>query len=59
MTAAVSATLPVKPPVGATVIVEVLAVVAPFATAAAVPLTVKLALTIVVTVTEVDPVAVL
>jgi hypothetical protein len=59
VTAAESATLPVKPPAGVTVIVEVFAVVAPFATVTAVPLTVKLALTVVVTVTEFDPVALL
>ena len=40
--AAVRATLPVKPPVGVTVIVEVLPVVAPGAMLTAVPLTVKL-----------------
>ena len=57
VTAAVSVTLPVKPPAGVTVIVEVFPVVAPGATVTAVPLTVKLALTVVVTVTAVDPVA--
>ena len=40
--AAVRATLPVKPPVGVTVIVEVLPVVAPAVKLTAVPLTVKL-----------------
>jgi hypothetical protein len=40
--AAVRVTLPVKPPVGVTVIVDVLPVVAPGATLTAVPLTVKL-----------------
>src|ERR1700686_2256230 len=40
--AAVRATLPVKPPLGVTVIVEVLPVVAPGATETAVPLSVKL-----------------
>jgi hypothetical protein len=40
--AAVRVTLPVKPPVGVTVIVEVLPVVAPAAMLTGVPLTVKL-----------------
>lgn len=39
---AIRATLPVKPPVGVMVMVEVLPVVAPGATLTAVPLTVKL-----------------
>jgi hypothetical protein len=42
VTAAVSATLPVKPPLGVTVIVEVFPVVAPGDTVTVVPLTVKL-----------------
>jgi len=41
VTAAVSTTLPVKPPAGVTVMVEVLPVVAPGITVTAVPLTVK------------------
>jgi hypothetical protein len=41
VTVAVRATLPVKPPLGVTVRVEVLPVVAPRATVSAVPLTVK------------------
>jgi hypothetical protein len=59
VTAAVSVTLPVKPPAGVTVIVEVFPVVAPGATVTAVPLIVKLGFTTVVTVTVVDPVALL
>jgi hypothetical protein len=59
VTTAVSATLPVKPPLGVTVIVEVFPVVAPGETVTAVPLTVKLGLTAVVTVTEAVPVALL
>jgi hypothetical protein len=42
VTVAVRATLPVKPPLGVTEMVEVLPVVAPGATVTAVPLTVKL-----------------
>ena len=45
VTAAVNATLPVKPPAGVTVIVDVFPVVAPGETETAVPLTVKLGLT--------------
>jgi len=52
---AVSATLPVKPPLGVTVIVDVFPVVAPFAILTAAPLIVKLGLTTVVTVTVFDP----
>ena len=55
VTAAVNATLPVKPPAGVIVIVEVFPVVAPFAIVTAVPLIVKLEVTAVVTVTEVAP----
>ena len=55
--AVVRATLPVKPPAGDSVIVEVLAEVAPGATVTAEPLTVKLPLTAVVTVTEAVPAA--
>ncbi len=55
VTAAVSTTLPVKPPLGVTVIVELFPVVAPGATETAVPLTVKLGFIAVVTVTEFDP----
>jgi hypothetical protein len=51
---AVIATLPVKPPVGVTVIVEVLPVVAPGATVTATSLIVKLGDT---TVTDAVPVA--
>lgn len=54
---AVSVTLPVKPPAGVTVIVEVFPMVAPGETVTAVPLTVKLGLTAAVTTTELDPVA--
>jgi hypothetical protein len=43
VTAAVSVTPPMKPPIGVTVIVEVLPVVAPGLTDTAVPATVKLA----------------
>ena len=57
--AAVRATLPVKPPMGVTVMVDVFPVVAPGATVTAVPLIVKLGFTTVVTVTVVDPVALL
>jgi hypothetical protein len=57
--AAFSATLPVKTPPGVTVIVEVFPVVAPGATETALPLTVKLGGTGVVTVTEAVPVALL
>lgn len=57
--AAVNPTLPVKPPPGATVIVDVFPVVAPGETITAVPLTVKVGLTAVVTVTEAVPVALL
>ena len=57
--AAVSATMPVKPPTGAMVIVDVFPLVAPGATETGVPLTVKLELTAVVTVTELMPVAAL
>ena len=53
---AVSATLPVNPPDGVTVIVDVFAVVAPRETVTAVPLIAKLGLTGVVTVTEAVPV---
>jgi len=42
VTAAVSITLPVKPPAGVTVMVEVFPVVAPGVTVTAMPLTVKL-----------------
>ena len=59
VTAAVSITLPVKPPAGVTVMVEVFPVVAPGATVTAVPLTVKLGFTAVVTVTEAVPVVAL
>ena len=55
VTAAVSAALPVKPPAGVTVMVEVFPVVAPPATVTAVPATVKLGLPAVVTVTEAEP----
>lgn len=56
VTVAVSATLPMKPPVGVTVMVDVFPVVTPGAeTVTAVPLTVKLGLTAGVTVTEVVP----
>ena len=55
MRAAVSATLPVNPPVGVTVMVDVFAVVAPGVTVTVVPLSVKLGLTAVVTVTEAEP----
>ena len=56
VTTAVSATAPVKPPVGVTVIVDVLPVAAPRETVTAVPLIVKLGFTAVVTVTEFEPV---
>lgn len=55
VTAAVSATLPVKPPDGVTVMMEMFPVVAPAVTVTAVPVTVKLGLTAVVTVIEVEP----
>ena len=42
VTAAVSVTLPLKPPAGVTVMVELFEVVAPGVTVTAVPLTVKL-----------------
>jgi hypothetical protein len=51
--------LPVKPPTGVTVILEMFPAVAPGASETAVPLIVKLEAPAVVTVTEVDPVAVL
>jgi predicted component of type VI protein secretion system len=54
VTEAVSATLPVKPPAGVTVIVDVFPEVAPGARVTAVPLTVKLELTADVTVTAAD-----
>jgi hypothetical protein len=57
--AAVSAMLPLKPPPGVKVIVEVFAAVAPGVTVTAVPLIAKLGLTAAVTVTEVVPVALL
>ena len=53
--AAVSATLPVKPPLGVTVIVEVFPVVAPGETVTAVPLTVNPGDGGIVTVTEAVP----
>jgi hypothetical protein len=55
VTAAVSATLPVKPPAGVMVMADVFPVVAPFAIVTAVPLIVKLEVAAVVTVTEVAP----
>ena len=55
--AAARATLPVKPPAGDSVIVEVLPEVAPGATVTAEPLTVKLAPAAFVTVTEAVPAA--
>ena len=51
VTRAVSATLPVKPPAGVNVMVEVLPVVAPGATETAVPVRVKVGVTGVVTIT--------
>jgi hypothetical protein len=57
--AAVSATLPVKPPAGVKVRVEVFPVLAPGARVTAVLLTVKLGFTAVVTVTEAVPVVAL
>jgi hypothetical protein len=54
VTEAVSATLPVKPPAGVTVMVDVFPVVAPGARVTAVPLTVKLELAGEVTVTAAD-----
>jgi hypothetical protein len=56
---AVSATLPVKPPLGVTEIVEVFPVVAPRATEITEPVIVKLGVTAVVTVTEFVPDALL
>ena len=53
---AVSTTLPVKPPLGITVIIDVFPVVSPGAVVTAVPLTVKLEFTAVVTLTEEIPV---
>ena len=50
-----SATLPVKPPEGVTVMVEAFPVVAPAAIVTAVPVTMKLGLTAVVTVMEAEP----
>ena len=50
---AVNATLPVNPPLGVTVIVDVFPVVAPFAILTVVPLIMKSELAAVVTVTEV------
>lgn len=55
VTAAVSDTLPVKPPAGVTVTVEVFPVLAPGAIETAVPLIAKLAFTIVVTATTALP----
>jgi len=55
VTAAVSVTLPVKPPLGVTVTVDVFPVVAPGETVTAVPVTVKLGGNGVVTVTEAVP----
>jgi hypothetical protein len=52
VTAAVSTTLPVKPPLGVTVIVEMFPLVAPGVTETAVPLTVKLGVGATATVTE-------
>jgi hypothetical protein len=54
---AVSATLPVNPPLGVTVIVEVLPLVAPGLTDTAVPLTEKPGIAATVTVTELLPLA--
>jgi len=59
VTEVVSATLPVKPPAGVRVIVDVLAVDAPGLTVTAVPLTVKLGGTGFVTVTVAVPVPLL
>jgi hypothetical protein len=59
VTVAPSATLPVKPPAGVTVMVDVFPVVAPFAIVTAAPLIVKLEPTAVVTVTAAVPVALL
>jgi hypothetical protein len=56
VTEAVNATLPVKPPVGVTVIVDAFAVVAPAVTVTALPVTVKLGFTAVVTETVPVPV---
>ena len=57
VTAAVSATLPVKPPEGVTVMVEVFPVVAPGATVTAAPVIVNPELPPPVTVTEAEPLA--
>jgi hypothetical protein len=57
--AAVNVTLPVNPPLGVMVMVDVFPVVAPGATVIAVPLSVKLGFTAVVTVTCAVPVALL
>jgi hypothetical protein len=54
VTVAVSATLPVKPPEGDTVMVEAFPVAEPAATVAAVPVTVKAGLTRVVTVMDAE-----
>jgi hypothetical protein len=59
VTAAVSVTLPMKPPIGVTVMVEVFPVVAPGLTDTAVPVIVKLGVCAAVTATELVPVAVL
>jgi hypothetical protein len=59
VTEAVKATLPVKPPAGVTVIVEVLAVVAPGAMVTGVPMTLKVGFTPVVTEMVALPVLVL
>lgn len=55
--AAVNVTLPVKPPAGVTVTVDVFPVLAPRDTLTAVPVMTKLALAALVTVTEAVPVA--
>lgn len=54
VTEAVNTTLPVKPPAGVTVIVDVFPLVAPAATLTAVPLSVKLDAVALVTVTGVE-----
>jgi hypothetical protein len=54
---AVNTTLPVKPPAGVTVMVDIFPVVAPGVTVTVVPLTVKVGFTAVVTVTCAVPVA--
>ena len=59
MRLAVSATLPLKPPLGVTEIVDVLPVIAPGVTVTAVPLTAKLGPTTVVPVTAFVPEALL